>query len=80
MKIASTSPLVKSILDSALTAGKAARDPEQVPALGPLKKFGSGGSRYSTDPPAALTKAATEVGTVLGFTTHDVLCDFLSAT
>jgi hypothetical protein len=55
-------PVAKLLLDASLTAGKAARDVTKVPAIAPLQQYGSGSSRYySSEPPAALTQAATEV-------------------
>lgn len=55
-------PVAKLLLDASLTAGKAARDVTKVPAIAPLQQYGSGASRYySSEPPAALTQAATEV-------------------
>jgi hypothetical protein len=54
-------PVAKLLLDASLTAGKAARDVTKVPAIAPLQQYGSGSSRYySSEPPAALTQAATE--------------------
>ena len=49
---------VKALLDAALTAGKAARDPQRVPKLEALRQYGSGSSRYSCEPPAHLSEAA----------------------
>lgn len=54
------SPTVKAILDAALSAGKAARDPCQVPELEPLHRYGSGNSRYSLEAPAYLSEAAAK--------------------
>jgi type IV secretory pathway VirJ component len=51
---------LKAILDAALTAGKAARDPNQVPELEPLRRYGSGNSRYSSEAPANLSQAAAK--------------------
>ena len=51
---------VKLLLDAALSSGKAARDPNQVPELKPLRDYGTGNSKYSIDPPAALTDAAAQ--------------------
>ncbi|CAB9504769.1 expressed unknown protein [Seminavis robusta] len=61
--VASSNSRIKSLLDTALQAGKAARDPAKVPAILPLKKYGSGGSnsRYSLgDAPSELTEAAAK--------------------
>ena len=58
-------PRIKALLDTALQSGKAARDPTMVPAILPLKKYGSSGgnSRYSLgDAPTQLTEAAAKVG------------------
>lgn len=60
----SKQPRIKALLDTALQSGKAARDPAIVPAILPLKKFGSGGSssRYSLgDAPIDLTVEASKV-------------------
>jgi hypothetical protein len=54
-------PVAKLLLDASLTAGKAARDVTKVPAIASLQQYGSGASRYSSEPPAALTQAAAEV-------------------
>jgi hypothetical protein len=67
--IASTtsSPRIKALLDTALQSGKAARDPDIVPAILPLKKYGSGGSsgRYSLgDAPADLIREAASVSLI----------------
>lgn len=49
---------IKLLLDAALSAGKAARDPQQVPELEELRNtYGeTGNSKYSIDPPAAVTE------------------------
>lgn len=49
---------IKLLLDAALAAGKAARDPQRVPELRSLRDYGSGDSKYSMDPPALVTEAA----------------------
>ena len=51
---------VKLFLDAALSSGKAGRDPNQVSELKPLRNYGTGNSKYSIDPPAALTDAAAQ--------------------
>lgn len=56
-------PRLKALLDTALQSGKAARDPNIVPAILPLKRFGSDGrgSRYSLgEAPAELCEAAAQ--------------------
>ena len=54
------------MLQAALQAGKAARDPKKVPEILPLKAYNSGeGGRYSKpDPPFEMVQKATEVGSV----------------
>lgn len=57
-------PRLKVLLDMALQAGKAARDPDLVPAILSLKKYGSGGSssRYSLgEAPTDLSDKAAKV-------------------
>ena len=57
-------PRLKALLDMALQSGKAARDPDLVPAIVPLKKYGSGGSssRYSLgEAPTDLSNKAAQV-------------------
>lgn len=53
---------IKLLLNAALSAGKAARDPQQVPALEQLRRdYGeTGNSKYSIAPPAAVTEAAAK--------------------
>ena len=49
---------IKILLDAALAAGKAARDPQRVPELQSLRDYGPGDDKYSIDPPAQVTDAA----------------------
>lgn len=59
--ISGAQPRLKALLDLALQSGKAARDPNLVPAILPLKKYGSGGSssRYSLgDAPGDVSEEA----------------------
>jgi hypothetical protein len=49
---------IKLLLDAALAAGKAARDPQRVPELQSLRDYGSGDNKYSMDPPAEITDSA----------------------
>ena len=61
-------PRLKALLDMTLQSGKAARDPDLVPAILPLKKYGSGGSssRYSLgEAPADLSEKAAQQATEL---------------
>lgn len=63
-----TQPRLKALLDVALQSGKAARDPDLVPAILPLKQYGSGGSssRYSLgDAPIELSNQAAQQATEL---------------
>ena len=48
---------VKLLFDASLTAGKAARDPDKVKEILPLKQYGTDG-RYATAPPKHLTENA----------------------
>lgn len=58
-EVANVYPKVKIVLDSALTAGKAARDPKICPILETLKPFASEG-KYSQKAPPLLEKEAIE--------------------
>lgn len=51
---------MKVLLDRALSSGKLARDSSAIPQLNPLKQYGSGSSRYSQEPPAALSETAAK--------------------
>lgn len=53
---------VQQLLDYALRAGKAVRNEDKVPELKELRPFGSGDSKYSTEPPKELTKKVAKVG------------------
>jgi hypothetical protein len=52
---------VGQLLEYALRGGKAARNEEIVPELRALREFGNGDSKYSSEPPRALTDSAKEV-------------------
>jgi hypothetical protein len=58
---------VQQLLDYALRAGKAVRNEDKVPELKELRSFGSGDSKYSTEPPKELTQKVTKVGRVAMF-------------
>lgn len=59
VEVASAYPKVKVVLDCALTAGKAARDPKICIILEKLKPYASEG-KYSQHPPPLLEKEAIE--------------------
>ena len=59
-EVASVYPQMKIVLDSALSAGKGARDPKQCPALLRLKGF-DGEGKYSQAAPPQLAKEVTDV-------------------
>lgn len=58
-EIANRYPRVKIVLDSALSAGKAARNPEKCPELLKLKQYGGEG-KYSQQAPLALSKEVAD--------------------
>jgi hypothetical protein len=53
---------VKLLFDASLQSGKAARDPDKVREILPLKQFGTDG-RYATAPPKELTEKAVAAAT-----------------
>ena len=53
---------IRQLFDYALRAGKAARNSKHVPELEWLRSYGSGDSKYSTQPPLHLSKQVAEVG------------------
>jgi hypothetical protein len=53
---------VQQLLDYALRVGKAVRNEDKVPELKKLRMFGSGDSKYSTEPPKELTQRVAKVG------------------
>jgi len=59
-EVASVYPQMKIVLDSALSAGKGARDPKQCPALLRLKGF-DGEGKYSQAAPPQLAKEVSDV-------------------
>lgn len=50
---------IQLLLNAALSAGKAARDEQKVPALSALRPYGSGG-KYTMEAPAELEEAAVD--------------------
>ena len=60
---AATGASANILIEYAQRAGKAARSVEQVPEIEQLREYGSGDSKYSTDPPLQLSQLVAEVGT-----------------
>jgi len=54
------------LLDTALSAGKAARNPQIVPQLSKLKSYGTGNTKYSVEPPQDLLQSVTQEAIQLG--------------
>ena len=62
-KEAATGTNTNILIVYAQRAGKAARSVEQVPEIEQLREYGSGDSKYSTDPPLQLSQLVAEVRT-----------------
>jgi hypothetical protein len=53
--------LLDQLLEYALRAGKAARNPQKVPLLEMMRDYGTGDSKYSTQAPKELSKQVAKV-------------------
>ena len=63
-KTSSSSSLLAGLLRHALRAGKAVRNPSRLPDLNRLQQFGTGDSKFSTEPPAEVSNAVRDVSTI----------------
>ena len=63
-KEVATGSLVNTVLEYALRAGKASRNPEKVPSLLELKSYGTGDSKYSSEAPKELTLRIQKVSSM----------------
>jgi hypothetical protein len=59
--------LLDQLLEYALRAGKAARNPQKVPILEVLRDYGTGDSKYSTQAPKELSKQVAKVSAFLEY-------------
>ena len=59
-----TASLLAGLLRHALRAGKAVRNPTRLPALKRLQQYGTGDSKFSTEPPVKVSNAVRDVSTI----------------